>query len=85
MKVLLTGRQKEIIRNLRARCAGKGNIAFDYLEKGEINFSDIGIICDLINSEFMMEGILPNFEPNKYGLELEELLDVINRPRLGIP
>lgn len=44
--------------------------------------SDIGALCDVINAEFMMEGILPNFEPNEYGLELEKLLDVINRPRL---
>jgi hypothetical protein len=83
MRILLTDRQKEIIRNMGARCDHENSIIFNDLEKGEINFSDISIICDIINSEFMMEGILPNFEPNAYGLELEGLLDVINKPRLA--
>lgn len=43
-------------------------------------FSEIDALCGLINVEFMMEGILPTFEPNEYGLELEKLLDLINRP-----
>jgi hypothetical protein len=82
MKVSFTDRQRTLIHSLRARDAGANAIAFDNLEKGELNFSDIEVLCDIINSEFMTEGILPNFEPNKYGLELEGLLDVLNRPRL---
>ena len=48
-----------------------------------MTFAEIDVICGLINAEFMMEGILPTFEPNEYGLELEGLLDLINRPRLS--
>ena len=52
------------------------------LENGRVTVADIGELCTLINNEFLMEGILPNFEPNAYGLELEALLDVVNRPRI---
>jgi hypothetical protein len=83
MKLELTDRQKEIVGSLRVKDAGKNAAAFDDLEKGEMTFSEIDALCGLINTEFMMEGILPTFEPNEYGIELEGLLDLINRPRLG--
>jgi len=83
MKPTLTDRQKEIVSDLRAKDAGKNTAAFDSLEKEEMTFSEIDVLCGLINAEFMMEGILPTFEPNEYGLELESLLDLINRPRLS--
>ena len=82
MRLLLTDRQKEILSNLRVKDAGKNVAAFDKLEKGELTFSEIDALCDLVNDEFLMEGILPTFEPNEYGLELERLIDLINRPRL---
>lgn len=85
MTLALTDRQKEILRNLRSKYAGKNASAFDNLEKGTVTFSEIDILCDLINAEFMMEGILPTYEPNEYGIELESLLDLINRPRLNGP
>ena len=37
----------------------------------------------MVGNAAVLKGILPSFEPNQYGLELENLLDVINRPRLG--
>jgi hypothetical protein len=83
MKLALTDRQKEIVNSLRVKDAGKNAAAFDNLEKGRMTFSEIDALCGLINGELMMEGILPTFEPNEYGLELESLLDLINRPRLS--
>lgn len=83
MKLTLTERQKEIVSSLRVKDEGKNSAAFDGLERGEMTFSEIDALCGLINAEFMMEGILPTFEPNEYGLELEKLLDLINRPRLS--
>ncbi|MCC8392165.1 hypothetical protein LJ656_06150 [Paraburkholderia sp. MMS20-SJTR3] len=83
MKLALTDRQKEIVSSLRAKDAGKNAAAFNSLEKGVMTFADIDALCGIINAEFMMEGILPTFEPNLYGLELERLLDLINRPRLS--
>lgn len=82
MKTTLTDRQKKIISSLRVKDEGKNVEVFDSLEKGAMTFAEIEILCDLINAEFMMEGILPTFEPNEYGLELERLLDLVNKPRL---
>ncbi len=39
-------------------------------------------ICNWINDEFMMNGLAGNDEPNEYGLELEDLLDAVNRGRM---
>ena len=83
MNILLTDRQKEIINRLRVNDAGANSIAFDNLESGQMSTENIEALCGVINAEFMIEGILPNFEPNAYGIELENLLDVINRPRVG--
>ncbi|EYC50062.1 hypothetical protein AZ34_02550 [Hylemonella gracilis str. Niagara R] len=47
-----------------------------------LSMATIDELCALINDEFMMKGILPNFEPNEYGLELEALLDVVNSARI---
>lgn len=82
MNVSLTNRQKEIIDRLRRIDAGANAIAFDNLENARMCMKNIETICDLINAELLMEGILPNFEPNAYGIELENLLDVINRLRV---
>ncbi len=82
MNVYLNDRQRELIDSLRAKDAGKNARAFDNLDKGDVSPSDIDSLCIAINDVFMLEGILPNFEPNEYGVELEELLNVINRPRL---
>lgn len=39
-------------------------------------------LCNWINNEFMMRGLAENDQPNEYGLQLEQLLDVVNRLRL---
>ena len=41
------------------------------LENGRLTMTDIEALCTLINEDFIMEGILPSFEPNAYGRELE--------------
>ncbi|VVE48174.1 hypothetical protein [Pandoraea commovens] len=84
MRIVLTERQKQILRILRAKDGGKNAALFDGLEMGRtMAIAEIDALCGLINAEFMMEGILPTFEPNEYGIELEGLLDVVNRPRLS--
>ena len=83
MNILLTDRQKEIVNRLRLNDVEANAIAFDNLESGQMSVENIETLCSVINAEFMMEGILPSFEPNEYGIELENLLDVINGPRVG--
>lgn len=47
-----------------------------------LNFDQIERACDLISTEFHMNGIDENFEATDYGREIENLLDVVNQPRL---
>jgi hypothetical protein len=82
MKIFPTDRQRAIMKDLRIKDAGKNHAAFGNFENGEMSVSDIDVLCDVINAEFMVEGMLPNFEPNEYGLELERLIDVLNGPGL---
>lgn len=50
--------------------------------KGMLTLNEIDGLCGLISNEFMLNGITEDFEPNEYGRELEELLDVVNRSRV---
>lgn len=82
MKIELTKQQKAIINSLRLKGSKESQNMLGELENGRVTAADIDELCTLINNEFLMEGMLPNFEPNAYGLELEALLDVVNRPRI---
>lgn len=81
MKIELTERQKAIVNSLRFKGAEESQSMLGELENGRLTMTDIEAVCTLINEEFMMEGILPSFEPNAYGRELETLLDVVNSAR----
>ena len=48
----------------------------------QLSFSEIEDVIDILHREFSLHGPLPGYEPNEYGLELEALLDIVNRPRL---
>ena len=81
MKIELTERQKAIVNSLRLKGAEEFQSMLGELENGRLTMTDIEALCTLINEDFMMEGILPSFEPNAYGRELETLLDVVNSAR----
>lgn len=49
---------------------------------GIIEINNIQRLCELINEEFLMEGIREDFEPNEYGKEIAAILNKINAPRL---
>ena len=84
MKIELTERQKAIVNSLRLKGSEESQNMLGELENGRLTMADIEELCTLINDEFMMEGILPSFEPNMYGRELEALLDVVNRARIRL-
>lgn len=76
----LTSRQVEIIEGI-----------FDDITLGEfvkkidnnqLSFAEIDQVCLVMNDEFLMKGILADYEPNEYGREIEDILDIVNRPRL---
>jgi hypothetical protein len=71
-----------IVNSLRLKSAEEFQNMLGELEKGQMTVADIEELCTLLNAEFMMEGILPSFEPNVYGRELEALLDVVNSARI---
>lgn len=51
------------------------------LLKISLSSREVDELCELISNEFMIGGIEDGFEPNSYGLELELLLDAVNRVR----
>ena len=81
MKIELTEQQKKIVNSLRLKGLKESQPILGELENGQLSIADIEELCTLINDEFLMEGILPGFEPNVYGRELEALLDVVNSTR----
>ena len=54
------------------------------LLNGSLSSSEVDELCELISNEFLMNGIEESFEPNSYGLELELLLDSVNRGRAQV-
>lgn len=82
MKIELTERHKVIVKTLRLKGSEEAQNMLGELENGRLTMVDVEELCNLINAEFLMEGILPNYEPNAYGLELEGLLDMVNRARI---
>ena len=79
----LSARQIEIIRALRDQKAEEDAAIFDQLLNGTLPLHRVDAACHLISDEFSKSGLKDGDEPTKYGLELEDLLDVVNRPRLG--
>jgi hypothetical protein len=82
MKNGLTERQIEL---LEALCGAGDSAHAGFVKRATANTlspNEIEILCELISNELMMKGIEETFEPNAYGLELEALLDAINRSRL---
>lgn len=72
----------EILRLLRDTRSGEERLLFDRVLDGNLPKASIQAVCEMINDEFLMKGIKPDYSPNEYGYELEALLDVVNRPRV---
>jgi hypothetical protein len=83
MKPNLTKRQKAILTKV---FKGKNvPCLIRDIENNNLNFDQIEEACNLLGGEFLMNGIDENFEATSYGIEVEALLDVVNRPRLLAP
>ncbi len=80
---ILTERQREILQHLRDKAAGEKRLLLEHALSNSLAKCDIEEVCGIIYGEYGMHGLLDeDYNPNEYGRELEELLDVINRPRL---
>lgn len=83
MTFSLTCEQRELLVFLKNKSGRMHDITFESALQGSIDDVCMAELCNLINEEFMMEGIDENFEPTQYGRKLESLLDVINRSRIS--
>lgn len=81
MSSILTSAQLQL---LLALCfmAGEHPLALaEKLLNSSLLSSEVDELCELISNEFLINGIEGSFEPNGYGLELELLLDAVNKGR----
>ena len=83
-KNILTERQLEILQHIRDKAVGNKRQLLEHVLDNSHAKNDIEAVCKIINDEFLMHGILDEkYNPNEYGRELEGLLDIVNKPRLG--
>ena len=82
MNFVLTDRQQEITKTVCATGNASNVQIGNKVIDGTISIQEIELFCELVSNEFMMKGVKETYEPNEYGKELEELLDVVNRKRL---
>lgn len=78
----LTERHRELLRALSQAAAREEGLSIERVIGNAADVGDIEAVCKLINDEYLMHGIDGDCEPNAYGRELNELLNVVNRPRL---
>lgn len=79
MSNILTLRHQQIISTL---CGSDNSTIASKIIDDLLTPNEIEELCGLISNEFMLNGITEDFEPTEYGVELEELLDIVNRKRL---
>jgi hypothetical protein len=63
------------------------NLAEEVIQKihaGTISKSERREVCSMIGIEFMDTGVGADSAPTSRGIALERLLDVLNRPNLGL-
>lgn len=82
MTSVLNERQYIIFKSLCLKSNAEDQYLFDKFIEKELDFNEVEKLCSIISNEFLMEGVMPNYEPNDYGLELEGLLDIVNSSRL---
>jgi len=78
----LTERQIEILKSLRDKADEGTKQLLGRAIGGTLPRGDIEAVCQAINNEYLMKGIKEDYTPSEYGRELEDLLDVVNRPRI---
>ena len=81
MNSLLTNAQWQLLFSLCFMTGAFQQKLAEKLFNGSLSSSEIDKLCELISNEFLMNGVEESFEPNSYGLELELLLDAVNRGR----
>lgn len=78
-----TRSQMEILSKLLEVNGHKYDEFMVYFHNRTFPIWKIDQICEWINDEFMMYGLIEGELPNQYGVQLEQLLDLINRQCLN--
>jgi len=79
MKIRLHSEMEHLLREIAEKC--KVDVRRYLMSDGTWLFPDHirKVLVDAISTELCVSGLLPNSEPNKRGLALEELLDRLNK------
>lgn len=80
MTAVMTERQKAILEKVL-----RDNSIPHWMEgviSESLSDDEIDELCLLVNAEFLMHGIDKDFEATPYGKEGEDVLDIVNSPRL---
>lgn len=80
MATNLSNRQEEIIAKLYGTASAPSLVQRILTE--QLAVAEIEDVSLRINEEFLTHGLGLDYEPNEYGLELDALLEIVNRPRL---
>lgn len=81
MTTALKEREKDLLREVLQRATGREDLLAG-LEAGMFTREQRSELCRLVSGELARTGLGANDEPNARGLELEALLDTVNRPNL---
>ncbi len=77
----LNERQVEILNSLRDKVDEGTKQLLKRAIGAALPRGDIEAVCQAINNEYLMKGIKEDYTPSEYGRELEDIFDVVNRPR----
>ncbi len=79
MNQKLTEQHQGIMQSIFGHDAAKW---IERVEGERLTFPQIEYVCSKLLADFHMNGIDANFEANSYGKTIEDLIDIVNRPRL---
>jgi hypothetical protein len=81
----LSRKQLDLLREVLENQSQEGMGTLEHAREGCLGEEERRRLVDLIGDEFARSGVSPDDEPNSRGLELEALLDEINRPLISPP
>ena len=83
MSSTLKTHQAALLRNILLRRAPDYAHVVDNWAACRNEGSTLVMLCDILTDEFVECGLDSNSEPTKYGLEIEDLIDIVNRANAG--
>lgn len=82
MGIQLNERQVSLLSNILASSDKSNLMVLDSLTNNLFAPIERQILLGLVEEELTAKGFGPDSEPTSYGLELEALIDVLNRPNI---